>query len=228
MNLKPVPWVFDPTQGQKRAIALDMSRPLEPDDMWEALLTDSPVPVSEVRKYPSGHIFDRGDPRVIPKAEGWSGKLNVGNADMMQDLQRAYAGEAESEMQDYRFKMVGRRLKDRYNSCWREHSVSTRQWTYNPAFMHPDDAASLGLADGDIVEIRSRRGAIKGVVEIEKGLLPGVIAMTHSWGGIPDDDPDPVRLGANTSLLTDTTADYDPYSAIPRMSTIPVNVRLIE
>ena len=87
--------------------------------------------------------------------------------------------------------------------------------------------AELGLADGDVVEIRSRRAAITGVVESEHTLLSGVIAMTHAWGSNPEDDGDPLA-GGNTGRLTDNTIDYDPYSSIPRMSTIPVNISLLE
>ena len=228
MKLKPTSYIFDPAEAQKRAIPLDMNAKLSDEAMWDLLLTGSPVPLNEVKAHPDGKVFDLGNPRVMPKMPGWTGRLNVGNDHMMQDLQRAYSGEALAKDNDFRFRMVGRRLKDRYNSSWREHGVSTRQWRYNPAFMHPDDVNALGLAEGDVVEIRSRRGAIKGVVACEKNLLPGVIAMTHSWGGNPEDDPDPLQLGANTGLLTDNTEDYDPYSAMPRMSTIPVNVRRLE
>jgi anaerobic selenocysteine-containing dehydrogenase len=228
LHLKPVSYIFDPANAQQRAIALDMSSKIADEEMWELLLADSPIPFSEVRPHATGKVFDLGNPRVLPKMPNWTGKLDVGNADMMQDLQRAFAGDAQAKDTAFRFRMVGRRLKDRYNSSWREHPVSTRQWAHNPTFIHPDDAAALGLADGDVVEIRSRRGAILGVVEIERTLLPGVVAMTHAWGGNPEDDPDPLRRGANTGLLTDTTADFDPYSAMPRMSTIPVNISLIK
>jgi hypothetical protein len=52
--------------------------------------------------------------------------------------------------------------------------------------------------------------------------------MTHAWGGSPEDEIDPIEFGANTGLLTDNTLDCDYFSAMPRMSTIPVKVRLIE
>jgi anaerobic selenocysteine-containing dehydrogenase len=147
---------------------------------------------------------------------------------MMRDLQRAYDDPLESETNGFSHKLISRRLKDRFNGCWREHPVNTRHWQYNPAFMHPDDLSSLGLAEGDLVEIRSRRGAIKGVAMAETNLLSGVVSMSHSWGANPDENADPLVVGANTGLLTDSTVDCDPYSAMPRMSSIPVNINLIE
>ena len=227
MNLIPTSYAFLPEEAKKRAIPLDMKRRMSDEEMWDTVLSGSPVPFSEVKRYPAGKIFDPGDKRVLPKASGWSGKLDVGNADMMKDIQRAYAGDADAAGDGFRFRLVGRRLKDRYSSSWREHPVTTRHWLYNPAFMNPDDMAELGLADGDVVEIRSRRAAITGVVESEHTLLSGVIAMTHAWGSNPEDDGDPLA-GGNTGRLTDNTIDYDPYSSIPRMSTIPVNISLLE
>ena len=51
--------------------------------------------------------------------------------------------------------------------------------SYNPAFMHPDDLARLGLRSGDLVTIRSRNGAITGVVEEDEDLRTGLVSLTH-------------------------------------------------
>jgi hypothetical protein len=53
-------------------------------------------------------------------------------------------------------------------------------------------------------------------------------SMPHSWGRIPDEEPDPMGIGANTGLLKNMAVDYDPYSAMPRMSSIPVNITFID
>jgi anaerobic selenocysteine-containing dehydrogenase len=228
LTLKPVSFIYDPAEAQKRAIKLDMQRRPTPEEMWGMLLTDSPVPLAEVMAHPGGKIFDIPEQKVMPKTQGWAGKLDIGNAEMLQDLQRAYADVQDLNDKEFPYRLIGRRLKDRFNSAWRDHGVSTRQWPYNPAFINPEDMLGLGLASGDIIEIRSGRAAIKGVVEADRTLLSGVIAMSHAWGGSPEHDLDPVELGANTGLLTDNTKDYDYFSAMPRMSTIAVTVRLIE
>jgi hypothetical protein len=51
--------------------------------------------------------------------------------------------------------------------------------------------------------------------------------MPHGFGDLPGPDGDArVReIGSNTGRLSSVEHDYDPYTGIPRMSTIPVNVR---
>jgi len=48
--------------------------------------------------------------------------------------------------------------------------------------MHPDDAASLGLADGDRAVCRSARGAIEVTVRRSDALRPGVVTLPHGYG----------------------------------------------
>jgi hypothetical protein len=51
--------------------------------------------------------------------------------------------------------------------------------------------------------------------------------MTHCFGTAPDEPGDVHEIGSNTGRLSSNDRDYDPYTGIPRMSTIPVNVRPI-
>ena len=52
----------------------------------------------------------------------------------------------------------------------------------------------------------------------------GVISMTHCFGVAPDEDADLESTGSNTGRLTPVDREYDPYTGIPRMSAIAVNV----
>jgi anaerobic selenocysteine-containing dehydrogenase len=95
----------------------------------------------------------------------------------------------------------------------------------NPAFMHPDDLARLGVAAGDLVEITSRHGAILAVAEPADDLRPGVVSMSHGFGDASL-DPQRVReVGSNTGLLVATDHDYDAITGMARQSAVPVVVR---
>ena len=52
--------------------------------------------------------------------------------------------------------------------------------------MHPDDAQRLGLAAGDVAEVRNDHGAIRAEVSLDANLRPGVVAMTHGFGNAVD------------------------------------------
>jgi anaerobic selenocysteine-containing dehydrogenase len=90
--------------------------------------------------------------------------------------------------------------------------------------MHPDDLARLGIAAGDPVEIRSEYDVVTSIAEADADLRPGMVSMTHNFGGNPGEDEDPRIDGANTNRLLRTDVEYDRYTGIPRMGALPVAV----
>ncbi len=62
--------------------------------------------------------------------------------------------------------------------------------------MSPEDATRLGLAEGEVVRVSSRRGTVEAPVRIDHGLRPGLVFMTLHF-------PDEV----DTNLLTIEAAD---------------------
>jgi anaerobic selenocysteine-containing dehydrogenase len=48
--------------------------------------------------------------------------------------------------------------------------------------MHPEDAASRGLADGQAVSVRSRVGVLRVALQVSADMMPGVVCMPHGWG----------------------------------------------
>ncbi|TVQ49534.1 MAG: molybdopterin dinucleotide-binding protein [Gammaproteobacteria bacterium] len=226
LSVKPVSHL-DPAAQAREATALDMQQPPSSEALWEILLKGSPIPLSEVRKYPDGHVFDRGESRVAAGDPAHTGRLDVGNPVMLEELVALHSADPDAAHGDYRFRLVSRRLADVLNSAWHSNAKLMRRWRYNPAFMHPDDMAELGVGVGDVVEISSSHASIRGVVEPAEDVRRGVISMTHCFGDLPEDEHDVLTQGSNTGRLTPVDRDYDPYTGIPRMSTIPVNVRAL-
>ena len=140
----------------------------------------------------------------------------------------AVGREPLEEEDSFPFRMISRRLPDVYNSSGRDIPKLVRRHSYNPAFMNPSDLQQLGLATGDVVEITSERASILGVVEAASDVRPGCLSMSHSFGDAPEYDAALRKIGSNTGRLSSVERDYDPYSGIPRMSNIPVQVRRFE
>jgi ferredoxin-nitrate reductase len=85
--------------------------------------------------------------------------------------------------------------------------------------LHPDDAEALGVADGDLVAVRSRRGEARGLARLS-GIEPGVVFMPFHYGDW--DDPD--RKGAANAL---TISGWDAVSKQPYFKYAAVSVRRV-
>jgi anaerobic selenocysteine-containing dehydrogenase len=215
--------LLDPAASKAAATPVAPNQALDPHDVWAMLLKGSPVPFEEIRTAVERKVFDRPPTYVQPKPEGWVGKLNIGADPMMAELAQI-AAEPIGAADAYPYRMISRRMRDVLNSSWRDDGKLQRQFATNPAFMNPSDMETLGLVSGDIVELKSRRSSIRGVAQAASDVRTGCISMTHAWGGEPGEDDDPRLIGANTGRLTAVDEDFDPYSGIPRMSAIPVQV----
>ena len=52
----------------------------------------------------------------------------------------------------------------------------------NPLWMHPVDAARLGVKTGDLVRVSTEIGYFVPYVWVTEGLRPGVVACSHHMG----------------------------------------------
>ena len=99
--------------------------------------------------------------------------------------------------------------------------------------MHPADMEALGIQPGMLVSITSRRATIHAVAMDSEDLRRGVVSMCHGYGldleklaeGADPGEPQPFSMGNHTGALASADLDYEePYTGIPRMSSIPVHV----
>jgi ferredoxin-nitrate reductase len=50
--------------------------------------------------------------------------------------------------------------------------------------MHPEDAERLGVADGELVQVSSRRGTVQLPARLSEGVAPGMVFMPFHWGDL--------------------------------------------
>jgi anaerobic selenocysteine-containing dehydrogenase len=80
-------------------------------------------------------------------------------------------------------------------------------------WVHSDDAAAAGVADGDTVAVTSAVGTIHGRARVTDDVVPGSLSIRH--GLVPQ----------NVSVLTDTRrGSTDPLTGMIRQSGIPVTI----
>ena len=223
MTLKLVPVSFG---GSVRVEPwpMDMHNKPTTDDIFEAITRNSRTPLEEVKKIPEGAVFADPPVTVASKQDGWEGRLDAGNAQMLTDLAQQLPAAEKQREDSLPFRLISRRQINILNSSGRDIPGQTHGKTYNPAYMHPQDIADLGLENGARVNIESARARIPAIVEADKHLRRGLVSMTHSWGGGPDTDDDVRNGGSCTGRLVTDDADYESYTALPRMSNIPVAV----
>ena len=78
---------------------------------------------------------------------------------------------------------VGRYLAHWHTLTRTAHVERARQRHPGPVLeVHPGDAASLGLVDGAIALVRSRRGSVRVPVRLSEAIRPGVVFLPMHWG----------------------------------------------
>ena len=204
---------------------LDFSRKPSSDEVLEILTRGSRITLAEVKRHPEGKIFEDPTAVVEPRDPSCTAHLELADATMLGELAEIARESIESDT-EYPYRLVSRRLPDVHNSAGRDIAKLVRKYNYNPAFMNPFDLETLGLVSGDVVEITSDHDTILGVVEPEAEIRRGVVSMPHCFGDLPTHENDlKIReLGSNTGRLSSVERDFDPYTGIPRMSAIPVQV----
>jgi anaerobic selenocysteine-containing dehydrogenase len=211
---------------RRHSVALDMTKRPSTDDLFGEMMADSRVPLDELKRHPHGRIFDDETIEVAAADPDADDRLDVGNADMLEELADVLDEASSGALDPLRpFRLISRRMPNVYNSSGRDIEGLTRGRPYNPAFLHPDDLAHLEVAPGDLVEIASDHGAILGIAAAAPELRPGVLSMAHCYGDVPEQDANVRRIGSNTGRLIDNERHFDPHTGIPRMSAIPVSVR---
>lgn len=214
---------------RSEAIDVDMAREPTTDEIFADLVARSRVPLAEVKRHPHGAIFADPPILVAPGDSASADRLDVGNALMLRELALvAREGARAAEVVGRPFRLVSRRMPNAYNSSGRDIDALTRGRPYNPAFLHPDDLAALGVAPGETVRIASDHASILGVAAAAPELRRGVLSMSHAFGDAPDRDREYREIGSTTGRLVDGEREFDPYTGIPRMSAIPVSIERAE
>jgi anaerobic selenocysteine-containing dehydrogenase len=119
----------------------------------------------------------------------------------------------------------------------RRHLRSNNSWMHNvhalvkgpdraALFVHPDDAAHLGVTAGDEVRVTSRVGSVTARAEVTDDVMPGVVSLPHGFGHQGMKPTLKVAgdvAGPNLNALTDDML-LDPPSGTAVLNGVPVTV----
>ncbi len=229
-------WEFYWGMGKRMGLAMSLDNgPIAMDkkpakfDLLDNITAGSRVPLTQIRQSVGGTIFPGLDVIIEGADPATQGHLELFPSGLKEELAAAYRDTQTEGTNEYSHLLVSRRMKNTYNSTGPELSLLKSKGTTNPAFIHPQDLAALGITDGDIIEVSSAHGRIPAVAAASNDIKSGVISMSHCWGGSPDpayeSDARVRELGSNTNRLIDNRQHAEKYSGMPRQSTIPVAIR---
>ena len=221
----------------RRAMAPDGSEPSLDDDVWgkwrHLLRKGSGIELDE--------LMASGRPVVLPEpvpgtfyhdqVQTPDGRVDCCPPSFAEAIERCrdLFDEASATVGDGRFLLIHGRDPWMHNSWFANvERMRRRGRGGNPLRLHPDDAAGLGVAEGDRVRVASAHGEVATTVEIGDDLLPGVVLMIHGGGhqASPGLRVASARPGANpNALLPIGDGSFEPLSSQAHMTGIPVEVR---
>ncbi len=83
----------------------------------------------------------------------------------------------------HKLKLITKRAITTHNSWTHniEDFVSGERST-NHLYMHPEDAARVGLEEGALADVQSETNTVRVPVKLLSDLMPGTVALPHGWG----------------------------------------------
>lgn len=138
------------------------------------------------------------------------------------------AFEAE-RARDGQMKLITKRHVKTHNSWTHNHEeFVTGEGGTNYLYVHPEDAARLGLADGALADVASETATVRVPVQLLSDLTPGTVALPHGWGhqmakGLSVASR---TRGVNVNVLAADGPDrIERFSGMAHLTGIPVTVR---
>ena len=176
------------------------------------------------------HGVDLGplEPRVPELLRTPSGKVELAPEPIAADVARLQA--ALSRGAGGGMVLIGRRQLRSNNSWMHNIQPLVKGKERCTAHVHPDDAARLGLTDGELAHVSSRAGSIEVPVEVTDAVMPGVVSIPHGWGHAADGarmNVAAAHAGSNSNVLADEML-LDPLSGNAVLNGIPVEMAPVE
>ena len=134
-----------------------------------------------LRQAPHGIDLGPLEPCLPDRLRTRDQTVHLAPAVLLNDLPRLEAT-LDAEPEERPFRLIGRRDL-RSNNSWMHNSQRLVKGKDRcTLWMHPDDAAALGLTAGAMARVESRVGAVSVAVQPSDAMMPGVVSLPHGWG----------------------------------------------
>jgi anaerobic selenocysteine-containing dehydrogenase len=151
-------------------------------------------------------------------------KVRLAPEPMMPEIRRAIASEAAVDAAFPLVMAAGLRTRWTANTIQRDPAWRKGKGPHCALNLSPDDAATLGIRDGDTVRVATRRGSLMLPAQVDRKLMAGHVWMPNGFGMVSADG---MVQGGNQNELTDST-DRDPFTGIPHHRYVRCRVERVE
>jgi len=105
--------------------------------------------------------------------------------------------------------LIGRRQL-RSNNSWMHNSHRLVKGKPRCTLLiHPHDATTRGLTDGDVVRLESKAAAVTVAIEVTDTMFPGVVSLPHGWGHSRPGAQLTVASQSPGASMNDVTSEFD-------------------
>ena len=215
---------LEPRTGPERILDLNLRIGPYGDGFGTRPAGDGPgLSLDALLAHPHGVDLGPLEPRLPDMLRTPTGRIDLATPEFVADLDRLAARLDEARPP---LVLIGRRHL-RSNNSWQHNTPTLVKGRERCVLaMHPDDAASRGLADGDRALVRPDLAELSVTVDVTDAVMPGVVSLPHGWGH----DIDGTRLsvastrpGVNVNRLAGNER-VDPLSGNPHLNGFPVEV----
>lgn len=192
--------------------------------------------IAKLKSMPHGIDLGPLQPGVARRVRHKGGKIRIAppliidGIDVLVDQLADRAAQVDRGKADGELLLIGRR-ELRSNNSWM-HNIP-KLVSGKPRcvlYVHPDDASSVGVADGDTAVLESRVYSGEIPVRVTDEMTPGIVSLPHGWGHAAS-APWQQTAGANPGVSFNDWSDeteVEPLVGQSILNGVPVRLRVAE
>ncbi len=185
-----------------------------PDLTFETLVRDHPHGLSLRPDLPVGNLLGR--------LRTEDGKIPLACPTLIAEAERL---REHIDDPSYPFRVIGMREVRSMNSWMHNVPHLMPDGRLFGARINPADAAAVGIADGDMAEISSKKSSITVRAIVTDDVGPGTIAIPHGWGHHGGGRRANSAGGVSSNLLTShDLEDIEPIAGMSILNGVPVRL----
>ena len=137
------------------------------------------VSIEKLKDQPHGVDLGALQPCLPARLQTTNKRIDLAPAMLVADVDRLMA---PTEASDYPFSLIGRRHLRDCNSWMHNYEVLVKGKNRCTVMVSEEDASDLGLANGQLVTVSSRAGAVELPCEVTNAIARGVVSIPHGYG----------------------------------------------